>query len=311
VFCPNCGTQNESAATPCKKCGFKLSGVSVPKFKGTMMLNSDQTVQELIDEHRRKQAQGTASDRPKSRASEPPPSRNAASNPPPPPPGSPTAPKGTVLQPPRAGAAARRRMGGTMLGVAPQAGGLNPPRPELTATPPPVRSAEVSPVSPGDARLSTAKVLEETTDPFAGTFEMPQAESVAVEAPVGPAPDPSSMSGPGHTRPFVMSGMTAGPGHTRPLSLGDITSGPGHTRPLGVLPEEHAPLTPELAVAAPVAATAALPRVDDPAAVAEDLAAESRVVPPRLRALDIALIVCTFGLYGIVIWAKQRRLSRS
>ena len=53
MFCPNCGTQNDSAATPCKKCGFKLSGVSIPKFKGTMMLNSDQTVQELIDDHHR------------------------------------------------------------------------------------------------------------------------------------------------------------------------------------------------------------------------------------------------------------------
>jgi hypothetical protein len=272
------------------------------------MLNSEQTVQEMIEEHRRKQAQGTASDRPKARTSEPPPSRNAPSNPPPPP-GSVTAPKGSVLQPPRAGAAPRRRMGGTMLGVAPQAGGVNPPRPELTATPPPVRTAEVS---PGDARVSAAKALGEAGDPFAGTFEMPHAENASVEVQVGPAPDPSSSSGPGHTRPFVMSGMTAGPGHTRPLSIGDITSGPGHTRPLDALPKEDAPPepTPEIVASAPVAATTALPRVDDPAVSAEDLAAESRVVPPRLRALDIVLIVCTFGLYGIVIWAKQRRPSR-
>ena len=71
MFCPNCGTQNDSAATPCKKCGFKLSGISVPKFKGTMMLNSEQTVAEMIEEHRKKQAQGAPADKPKVRASEP------------------------------------------------------------------------------------------------------------------------------------------------------------------------------------------------------------------------------------------------
>ncbi|MEY4550130.1 MAG: zinc-ribbon domain, partial [Pseudomonadota bacterium] len=33
VFCPNCGTKNDDTATPCKKCGFKLSGASAPKFR--------------------------------------------------------------------------------------------------------------------------------------------------------------------------------------------------------------------------------------------------------------------------------------
>jgi len=117
VFCPNCGTQNDSAATPCKKCGFKLSSVSAPKFKGTMMLNSEHTLQEQIEEHRRKQAQDGAGERVR-RASEPP----RSSMP----------PRGPVLQPPRAVAGSRRRMGGTMLGVAPQAGGVAPP--EIAAT---------------------------------------------------------------------------------------------------------------------------------------------------------------------------------
>ena len=41
MFCPNCGTENEEAATTCKKCGFNLKGAAAPKFKGTMlMMNS-------------------------------------------------------------------------------------------------------------------------------------------------------------------------------------------------------------------------------------------------------------------------------
>jgi zinc ribbon protein len=305
VFCPNCGTQNESAATPCKKCGFKLSGVSVPKFKGTMMLNSDQTVQDMIEEHRRKQAEGFPADRPKARASEPPPSRNAPSNPPPP--GSVTAPRGAVLQPPRAAASPRRRMGGTMLGVAPQGGAVAPLMPELTAAPPPVRTADPPPVSNARSAVNGAG---ESADPFAGTFEMPRTESAPVEVPVGSAPDTSSALGPGHTRPFVMNGVTAGPGHTRPLSIADVSPSADQTRPLEALdPTEGAPPAPS-ATPVPLAATSALPQVAAPSLSAEDLAAESSVVPPRLRALDMILIVCTFGLYGLVLWARQRRSTR-
>src|SRR4051794_26210259 len=43
VFCPNCGTKNDDTATSCTKCGFKLSGASAAKFRGTMMLNTDQS----------------------------------------------------------------------------------------------------------------------------------------------------------------------------------------------------------------------------------------------------------------------------
>ncbi|HEY8943081.1 MAG TPA: zinc ribbon domain-containing protein, partial [Polyangiaceae bacterium] len=38
MFCPNCGTENEEAATTCKKCGFNLKGAAAPKFKGTMLM---------------------------------------------------------------------------------------------------------------------------------------------------------------------------------------------------------------------------------------------------------------------------------
>jgi hypothetical protein len=207
-------------------------------------------------------------------------------------------------------------MGGTMLGVAPQGGAVAPPAPELTATPPPVRTTETS--SLPDAH-DAARAVSERANPFAGTFELPRAESAPVEATVGSAPDPSSAIGPGHTRPFVMSGVTAGPGHTRPLSIGDVTSGAGHTRPLEALEPDDA--QPEAGAApAPVAPTPALASVADgsvpaealaaPDRSADDLAVESRLVPPRLRALDVILIVCTLGLYGLVIWARQRRSTQ-
>jgi zinc ribbon protein len=313
VFCPNCGTQNDSTATPCKKCGFKLSGVSVPKFKGTMMLNSEQTVQDMIESHRRKQAEGVAAERPKSRASEPPSSRNAPSNPPPP--GSVTAPRGPVLQPPRAAAAPRRRMGGTMLGVAPQGGAVAPLAPELTATPPPVRTTVTSP-----AALDAPAGAGQAPDAYAGASEMPRAERTPVQVPVGSAPDPSSAIGPGHTRPFAMSDVTAGPGHTRPLSIGEVTSGAGHTRPLTALEAEEIrlepsaappPLTPTSALTAMAGASLPAEKVAAEALPAEELAAQSHGVPPRLRALDVVLIVCTLGLYGLVLWARQRRLTRT
>ncbi|MFO0659519.1 MAG: zinc ribbon domain-containing protein [Polyangiaceae bacterium] len=37
MFCPNCGTQNDEAASTCSKCGFNLKA-SAPKFKGTMLM---------------------------------------------------------------------------------------------------------------------------------------------------------------------------------------------------------------------------------------------------------------------------------
>ena len=107
MFCPNCGTKNDDTATPCKKCGFKLSGTSAPKFRGTMMLNSDQSVQEMVEEHRKKLAEAGQT-----------PAPAAAGGPTPPLPSVGSTPPKAVLQPPRA-ALPKRRMG-TMLGVAPQ-----------------------------------------------------------------------------------------------------------------------------------------------------------------------------------------------
>ncbi|HEV8550625.1 MAG TPA: zinc ribbon domain-containing protein, partial [Polyangiaceae bacterium] len=103
MFCPNCGTENDDAATTCKKCGFNLKGAAAPKFKGTMlMMNSPQ--------------QGTP--RPGAPAPGP-----AAAPPPGPAPAGP--PPGAPAPAP---AAPRQQLKGTMLGVAPPGmGGYSPP----------------------------------------------------------------------------------------------------------------------------------------------------------------------------------------
>jgi len=138
VFCPNCGTKNDDTATPCTKCGFKLSGASAPKFRGTMMLNSDQSVQDLVEEHRRKLAEGSA-DQESAEGPVTPPSPSAQP--------APDGPK-SALQPPRAGLPKRRM--GTMLGVAPQMGGITPPPTPLppAASPLPVPPENGPPSAP-------------------------------------------------------------------------------------------------------------------------------------------------------------------
>jgi hypothetical protein len=68
---------------------------------------------------------------------------------------------------------------------------------------------------------------------------------------------------------------------------------------------EPAPATPRA-----VAVTAALPEAPAPPRDAEKAApalASRPPTPPRLRPLDILLIICTFGIYGLVLWARQRK----
>jgi zinc ribbon protein len=296
VFCPNCGTQNESAATPCTKCGFKLSGISVPKFKGTMMLNSDQTVQELIEEHRRK-AQGAAAEKIKGRVSEPAPKRVPGSSAPP----SSLGPRGPVLQPPRAAAPTRGRMGGTMMGVAPQAGGVMPPA-GARAPAAPLRTAPVAPpeVEPGrgDARAPgiTARPEEHQralpdpgpADAWAGTAQLPQLDPGAADERPPQASAPALKA-------------------TRPLEAVPSSDEPAFSDPAdGERASADAAEAPEPVRARAVALTAPLPQQPDRTASA-DLAEAARAVPPRLRALDLVLIVCTFGLYGIVLWLRRRK----
>jgi hypothetical protein len=203
VFCPNCGTKNDDTATPCTKCGFKLSGASAPKFRGTMMLNTDQSVQEMVDEHRRKLTDGAATEEPAEGPSAPLPHESPA-------PASAAREADPVL-PPRAGLPKRRM--GTMLGVAPQVGGVQP---SLTPTPPPP--------SPRPAPLENSP--PSSPDPLGGTI------AFGAVAPTAGGTQPLSA---GRTEAFaaVPPAGVATPGH-RPL-------GAGRTQAFGAVP----PATPE------------------------------------------------------------------
>lgn len=258
MFCPNCGTQNDSAATACKKCGFKLSGVSVPKFKGTMMLNSEQTVQEQIEEHRRKQAQA-GSGEPVRRASEPPRSS--------------LPPRGPVLQPPRAVVGSKRRMGGTMLGVAPQAGGIIPPD---------VAAARAAPAEPtrADTPVVEAPPSSEPADPLAATTELPVTQ---------PPPGSSALASEAPAEAATVDGGAAA------VAEPDEEAAPGSGD--GDAAEEPA------RAERPIARTAPLPQHSAPPGSVDS----QRSAPARLRPLDIALIIVTLGLYAIVLWIRQRK----
>ncbi len=298
MFCPNCGTQNDSAASPCKKCGFKLSGVSAPKFKGTMMMNSEQSVQDLIDEHKRKRA----AEDPAADPAEPPPPERTASAPAPspseaPPAASRAAQKGVVLQPPRA-ASSKRRMGGTMLGVAPQAGGIIPPTPIPSPTPvsPDVAPAPSPPIARGAAPEPVPASPELVSGPLrpdalAGTVAMPM---VQPDAPV-----------PGRTRAFD---ATPPPGRTQAL---DATPPPGRTQTLDATPPPVATADPQPAAppeawhAEPAAARSALTAQDSLPPLQE--LSDSSPVPRRVRPFEIFLIVATCGLYGLVMLMRQRK----
>jgi hypothetical protein len=190
VFCPNCGTENESAATPCKNCGFKLSGVSASKFKGTMMLNSDQTVQNLIDEHKKKQAAPAAPSAAPPAGDAPVPGKERPSfNSLAPLSELPGAPK-SVMQPPRA-VAGRRRMAGTMVGVAPQAGLVTPSPAEASSSPPPSSAEDLG--AAGAAAVNSTPASQPSIEPeraIASTspFATPPPPSTSVVPPSSEAP---------------------------------------------------------------------------------------------------------------------------
>jgi hypothetical protein len=86
----------------------------------------------------------------------------------------------------------------------------------------------------------------------------------------------------------------------------------GRTQPLAVasdLPDEHRPPSVEPGqdrLGRAPAATAPLPQYDSGAS---DLVLEDPAPPPprRIRPFEIALIVLTCGLYGIVVLLRQRK----
>lgn len=190
MFCPNCGTKNDGVELPCKKCGFKLSGAAVaPKFRGTMMLHAEQSVQELIDEHRRNQGELPLPEAPATaqpgygpEGAQPVPPRSGA-----PLFGMPGTPQAAV-QPPRAGLPQRRM--GTMMGVAPQVGGVQPPED------PPLAGAAPEPASLGEkSELVAGRTEAFEAVPVAPLPPTPAAEAgpdpaAASAAPAAPSPAP-------------------------------------------------------------------------------------------------------------------------
>ena len=105
MFCPNCGTENEEAATTCKKCGFNLKGAAAPKFKGTMLMMNAPVM-------------------PKPAAAPGPAAAPPPGAPLPPPPAAPPAAAPPAAAP---AMAPRPQLKGTMLGVAPPSIGTPAP----------------------------------------------------------------------------------------------------------------------------------------------------------------------------------------
>lgn len=271
MFCPNCGTKNDGVELPCKKCGFKLSGAAVaPKFRGTMMLHAEQSVQELIDEHRRKQAE-EADAAGASSGSGPEVSSTATRI------GTPlfdmaVAPKAAPAQPPRAGLPKRRM--GTMMGVAPQVGGVQPP--EADALP-----SGTTPAPPAAAPTA------EGVHPLDGT----------VAVPVLPFPTPAA-GGPLAGRTEAFEAVSAAPLPAAEPAVaedGPVESFLGTVSAAAVAPSPAPRRTEPLDSIAPPA------RRTEPG---------DSVAPPaprrRVRPLDVFLILITFGLYGFVLLARQR-----
>lgn len=283
MFCPNCGTQNEEGASPCKKCGFKLSGVSAPKFKGTMMLSSDQSVQQLVEEHRRKLGERAlgGSDAP---PIVPEPDLTNSK------PGLNTVRGG--LQPARP-ALPRPRPGGTVLGVAPQIGGYTPATPAVAAAAamPPARDESVA-VPSSEERA-----------------QEPNGERPFVET--SPAPLPEETTAPRNQEPLVAEASdtpasalrrsSGGAGPTlesaAPPRLPDATADPSSA---AGLPTQDAVARPAESLAIP--ATPVAPAESSPAQRRTEQRAQARVRP-----LEVFLILITFGLYGLVLLIRQRR----
>ena len=275
MFCPNCGTKNDDSATACTKCGFKLSGSGAAKFRGTMMLNAEQSVQGMVDEHRRKLQEAAAA-------------REPAEGPEG---GSPAPPAGIATGSPALRAAARKPRMGTMLGVAPQVGGLQPPNFHGGPTPP-LPSAEAIPEPAGAPSVP---------DPLGGTVAfapVPDAAPAAVASPASPL-------APGRTEAFASPDLAPPP--ASPLAA-------GRTEAFAAVPEP----TPGPAAAPQRGRTEAFdatpPPIEQPSREPPVPAARPLTdsytpagVPRRLKPLDVFLIVITFGLYALVLRARQRK----
>jgi hypothetical protein len=281
VFCPNCGAENKDTSAPCIRCGFKLSGVSASKFKGTIMLNSDETVQDLIEAQRRKLQEAK--------------------------PAEPGTPAPAAVDPMAAGAAdasggvprPRRKLGGaTILGVAPQIGGFKGPAEagtlpspqHLTPTPSPSAEPARSPSAPPADPNAPTEAMQAFT-PGAGFG------STAIG---GTAPQPVVPEPPRGTQPLQQQSASPSkaPFQTQasPQAAFDAAA-PNRTLPLQQAPEPPldpanttAPLPPQARAAADEASASSLPPIKK-----------------SISAGELLLVIATCGVYGVVRLLKQRK----
>ena len=172
MFCPNCGTQNPDTAQTCSKCNFNVKGAAAPKFKGTMLMMNQPQVPV-------------------------PGAGPAPAGPSPAPPAAPApqqAAPPSVQRPSGTGAApiGASKLKGTMVGVAPMAGGFGapgtpfqapaanpapiaaPPATSRSAPPPPAASPPRTPPppAPGPPEVSaySPPVPQAGVNPLGGTM---------------------------------------------------------------------------------------------------------------------------------------------
>jgi hypothetical protein len=267
-----------------------------------MMLNAEQSVQGMIDEHRRKLQEAAPAPEPAEG-----------------PEGASPAPPAGIFQGARAaaGGAAKRRMG-TMLGVAPQVGGVQPPNFHGGPTPP-LPSAEAIP-EPAAAESSPRALggtiaFAPVPAPVAAPAEIaPPANPLAAgrtEAfPTPPvAPAPGSPLAAGRTEAFEAV-SSAAPRLENPLAA-------GRTEAVAAVPEPAPSPPPALQRGRTEAFDATPPPIEQPSLHRAGDEARGSVesyapagVPRRLKPLDVFLIVISFGLYALVLRARQRKAAQ-
>jgi hypothetical protein len=213
VFCPNCGTQNPDSAQTCSKCNFHLKGAAAPKFKGTMLMMNQPVVPNAA------------------------PAPNAA---PPAGPvaGGPPRPAGGPGASPAVGPGAMsNKLKGTMVGVAPMAGGMGaPPAPVAV---PPVRSPVPPPPGMAAAEPSggySPPVPQPGVNPLGGTLAADAAAFGGYGgSPQGgpPAPTPYGAPPPGGSPGFAPT--AAQPAYGAPPGYG-APQGPPPGSPYGAPP---------------------------------------------------------------------------
>jgi zinc-ribbon domain len=205
VFCPNCGTQNPDAAQTCSKCNFHLKSAAAPKFKGTMLMMNQPGVL----------------------------------------PGSPPAQGRPAPGGPPGAGAVPSKLKGTMVGVAPMAGGGAPLPPLPTApptpTPPPPGGQPHGGHSPEAASAFSPPVPQGGVNPLGGTV----AADAGMFGAFAVQQHGVSPGGPGGTSAMGQQPYGAPPGSPGGSAppLGPAGLGGGYAPPYGA-PPHASPLPP-------------------------------------------------------------------